>query len=207
MKLAVFDFDSTLMDGETIDLLAKANGSFEAVCAITKEAMGGKMDFYQSLKLRVATLKGMPLSKVRDVCENLNYNPGAKELITALKERDYRVVVFSGGFDEGVEAGRKILGYDANFSNYLHRTDGILTGEVGGEMMFGYSKGRMLAKLQMLLKVSREDTIVIGDGANDISMFPYASKKVAFCAKPVLREAANIVIDEKNLMLLEPYLD
>ena len=117
------------------------------------------------------------------------------------------MVVFSGGFDEGVEAGRKILGYDANFSNYLHRTDGILTGEVGGEMMFGYSKGRMLAKLQMLLKVSREDTIVIGDGANDISMFPYASKKVAFCAKPVLREAANIVIDEKNLMLIEPYLD
>ena len=207
MKLAVFDFDSTLMDGETIDLLAKANGSFDAVCAITKEAMGGGMNFHQSLKLRVATLKGMPLSKVYAVCENLSYNPGAKELITTLKARGYRVVVFSCGFDEGVEAGKKILGYDTNFSNTLHHTDGILTGEVGGEMMFGYSKGRMLVKLQMLLKVSPKDTIVIGDGANDISMFPYADKKIAFCAKPILREAANIVIDEKNLMLVEKYLD
>ncbi|TLD83201.1 phosphoserine phosphatase SerB [Helicobacter sp. MIT 11-5569] len=207
MKLAVFDFDSTLMDGETIDLLAQANGSTDAVRTITKEAMGGKMDFHQSLKLRVATLKGMPLSKVHSVCENLKYNLGAKELINILKAKDYKVVVFSGGFDEGVCAGQKALGYHIHFSNTLHHKDGILTGEVGGEMMFNYSKGRMLEKIQTLLNATYENTIAIGDGANDISMFKYAKKKIAFCAKPVLREAANIIIDEKDLMQIAKHLD
>lgn len=206
MKLAVFDFDSTLMDGETIDLLAQANGSADAVREITKEAMAGKLDFYHSLRKRVATLKGMPLKKVLEVCNNLVYNPGAKELIESLKKRDYKVVVFSGGFDEGVSAGQKALGYHIHFSNTLHHENGLLTGKVGGEMMFNYSKGRMLKKIQILLGVTYEDTIVIGDGANDISMFKYAQKKVAFCAKPLLKEAANIVIDEKNLMLIEAYL-
>ncbi len=207
LKLAVFDFDSTLMDGETINLLADANGSAEKVSQITKEAMAGKLEFYHSLQKRVETLKGMPLEKVYEVCNHFNYNPGAQELITGLKKRNYKVIVFSGGFDEGVSAGQKVLGYDMYFSNTLHHKNGILTGEVGGEMMFAYSKGRMLEKLQSLLNATYETTIVIGDGANDISMFKYASKKVAFCAKPILREAANIVIDEKNLMLVEKYLD
>ena len=107
MKLAVFDFDSTLMDGETIDLLARAHGSTQEVSDITKEAMAGKLDFYHSLKKRVKTLKGMPLQQVCEVCEGLTYNKGAKEIIEILKEKDYKVVVFSGGFDEGVSAGEK----------------------------------------------------------------------------------------------------
>ncbi|MBX7490124.1 phosphoserine phosphatase SerB [Helicobacter turcicus] len=207
MKLAIFDFDSTLMNGETIDLLAQANGSADAVQTITKEAMGGKMDFHQSLKLRVATLKGMPLTKVQEVCNSLKYNLGAKELIEELKARNYKIVVFSGGFDEGVSAGQKVLGYHIHFSNKLHHKDGILTGEVGGEMMFNYSKGRMTEKIQTLLNATYESTIAIGDGANDVSMFHCAKKKVAFCAKPILKEAANIVIDEKNLMLIAKHLD
>lgn len=207
MKLAVFDFDSTLMDGETIDLLALANHSEAEVSQITKEAMAGKLDFHDSLKRRVATLKGMPLEKVYAVCNHLHYNFGAKELIAELKKRDYKVVVFSGGFDEGVSAGQKVLGYDMYFSNTLHRKDNVLTGEVGGEMMFAYSKGRMLEKLQILLNATYQATIVIGDGANDVSMFDYAEKKVAFCANAVLKEAANIIIDEKNLMLIKEYLD
>lgn len=207
MKLAVFDFDSTLMDGETIDLLALANHSEVEVSQITKEAMAGKLDFHDSLKRRVATLKGMPLEKVYAVCNHLQYNLGAKELIAELKRQDYKIVVFSGGFDEGVRAGQKALGYDMYFSNVLHHKDNVLTGEVGGEMMFAYSKGRMLEKLQILLNATYETTIVIGDGANDISMFAYASKKVAFCANVVLKEAANIIVDEKNLMLIKDYLD
>ncbi|WP_297571544.1 phosphoserine phosphatase SerB [Helicobacter sp. UBA3407] len=207
MKLAVFDFDSTLMDGETIDLLARANNSEAEVSKITKEAMAGQLDFYDSLKKRVATLKGMPLEKVYAVCNHLRYNPGAKELIAELKTRDYKIVVFSGGFDEAVSAGQKALGYDMYFSNILHRKNNILTGEVGGEMMFAYSKGRILEKLQILLNATYETTIVIGDGANDISMFKYASKKVAFCANIVLQEAANIIIDKKDLMLIKTYLD
>ncbi|WP_297813614.1 phosphoserine phosphatase SerB [uncultured Helicobacter sp.] len=207
MKLAVFDFDSTLMDGETINLLARSNGSEEEVSQITKEAMAGKLDFHDSLKKRVATLKGMPLEKVYAVCNHFSYNRGAKELIMEFKKRNYKIIVFSGGFDEGVSAGQKALGYDMYFSNTLHRKGNVLTGEVGGEMMFSYSKGRMLEKLQILLNATYENTIVIGDGANDVSMFPYANKKVAFCAKAVLQEAANIIIEKKDLMLIKPYLD
>ncbi len=207
MKLAVFDFDSTLMDGETIDLLARAHGSEEKVQQITKEAMEGHMDFHQSLKLRVETLKGMSLQRVQEVCDHLTYNPGAKEFIDTLKERGYKIVVFSGGFEESVSAGQRKLGYHAHFSNTLHHRDGILTGEVGGEMMFSYSKGRLLRKIQALLGTSYEDTIAIGDGANDLSMFQCAKQKVAFCAKPILKEAANIIIDKKNLMLIADYLN
>ena len=148
----------------------------------------------------------MTLQQVCEVCEGLTYNKGAKEIIEILKEKDYKVVVFSGGFDEGVSAGKKALGYDVHFSNTLHHKDGLLTGKVGGEMMFAYSKGRMLEKIQTLLGVSYENTIVVGDGANDISMFQYAQKKVAFCAKEILKKAANIVIDTKDLSLIKNYL-
>lgn len=206
MKLAVFDFDSTLMDGETINLLAKAYGKEEEVSFITKEAMEGKLDFYHSLKKRVATLKGMSLGSVYNVCSNLKYNHGAKEIIEYLKNHDYKVVVFSGGFDEGVSAGKEALGYDMHFSNTLHHSNGILTGSVGGEMMFSYSKGRMLEKIQQILGVSYDDTIAVGDGANDLSMFYHASKKVAFCAKEKLRSAANIVIDTKDLSIIKNYI-
>lgn len=206
MKLAVFDFDSTLMAGETINLLAKAYGKEQEVSEVTKEAMAGKLDFYHSLKKRVKTLQGMPLVQVHEVCENLAYNQGAKEIIGILKEKGYKVVVFSGGFDEGVSAGQRALGYDVHFSNTLHHREGLLTGKVGGEMMFSYSKGRMLEKIQTLLGVNRANTLVVGDGANDISMFQYADKKVAFCAKEVLKKAANIVIDTKDLSLIQNYL-
>ena len=206
MKLAVFDFDSTLMDGETINLLAKAYGTEEEVMKITQEAMNGELDFYHSLVKRVGTLKGMPLALVEEVCNNLTYFYGAKELIKALKNKDYKVVVFSGGFDEGVNAAKKILGYDMHFSNTLHHRNGILTGEVGGEMMFSYSKGRMLRKVQAILCVGEEDTIVVGDGANDISMFPYAKKTVAFCAKEVVKKFANIVVDKQDLTEIIAYI-
>ncbi len=206
MNLAVFDFDSTLMDGETIDFLAKDFGIEDEVAEITKRAMSGELDFYQSLKRRVALLKGMSVSRVDEICKNLPYIDGAKETIEELKRRDYRVVCFSGGFWNATRVAREDLGFDADFSNILHSEDGVLSGEVGGEMMFGYSKGEMLARIQNLLRVSVENTIAVGDGANDASMFPYASKKVAFCAKPYLNERANIIIEEKNLKEVLKYL-
>ena len=206
MKLAVFDFDSTLMDGETINLLAKAYGKEKEVSEITKAAMNGEFEFHQSLKKRVAILKGMPKSLVEEVCENFSYIKGAKELICALKEKDYKVVVFSGGFDEGVSAGQKVLGFDAFFANSLHYTEDVLSGAVGGEMMFSYSKGRMLKKIQDLLSVKIENTIATGDGANDMSMFPYASKKIAFCGKEILKKSANIIVDNKDLTEIIKYI-
>lgn len=201
-KLAVFDFDSTLMDGETIEIIASEIGLQEEVAKITKRAMEGELDFFDSLTHRVSLLKGIRLSRVDEICRSLPYMPGAKETVKKLKERGFTVVCFSGGFKNATGYAKDILGYNADFSNILHTKDGILTGKVGGEMMFSDSKGEMLQKLQALLKVSPENTIAVGDGANDLSMFKYADTRVAFCAKQCLKEAATICIEEKDLRLL-----
>lgn len=199
MKLAVFDFDSTLMDGETIDILAQEFGLGDEVKKITEEAMSGRLDFFESLIQRVALLKGMPYKKVVDICKDLPLMKGSYEIVTELKKMDYKAVCFSGGFRVGTSPAKEKLGLDADFSNILHEKDGVLTGLVGGDMMFGYSKGDMIRRLQNLLKVSKEDTLVCGDGANDLSMFAEANTKIAFCAKEVLKKEANIVIDTKDL--------
>lgn len=207
MKLAVFDFDSTLMDGETLEFLAKEFNLQDKVAAITKEAMEGKIDFFESLIKRVALLKGLEQAKVEKICRELPLMNGAKETITELKKAGYKTVCFSGGFKSATIPAREYLGFDADFSNILHFKDGKMTGLVGGEMMFSTSKGEMLVTLQRLLGVTEENTVAVGDGANDLSMFKHAAKRVAFCAKPVLREAANIIIAEKDLtQLLQPVI-
>lgn len=202
MKLAVFDFDSTLMDGETIDFLAKELGLEEKVANITHLAMSGKLDFFESLITRVALLKGLPYDQVLKICKDLPLMTGAYEAVKGLKERGYKVVCFSGGFREATSPAAKKLGIDADFANFLHHKDGILSGQVGGDMMFGFSKGDMLHRLQKLLGVSVKNTIAVGDGANDKSMFEFANKKIAFCAKDVLKKEANIIIDTKDLSLI-----
>ena len=207
MKLAVFDFDSTLMDGETLEFLAKEFNLQDKVAAITKEAMEGKIDFFESLIKRVALLKGLEQAKVEKICRELPLMNGAKETITELKKAGYKTVCFSGGFKSATIPAREYLGLDADFSNILHFKDGKMTGLVGGEMMFSTSKGEMLVTLQRLLGVTEENTVAVGDGANDLSMFKHAATRVAFCAKPVLREAANIIIAEKDLtQLLQPVI-
>lgn len=198
-KLAVFDFDSTLMDGETIEIIAAELGLEDKVRRITKQAMEGKLDFFDSLTYRVALLKGISEKRVNEICQNLSYMPGAKETIAALKRKGCTVVCFSGGFKNATEYAKNILGYDADFSNILHAKDGILTGQVGGEMMFSDSKGQMLRKLQSILKIEPEDTIAVGDGANDLSMFRYAKTRVAFCAKDCLIRKATHTIYKKDL--------
>lgn len=199
MKLAVFDFDSTLMDGETIDFLAKPLGLEKKVAAITTEAMAGRLDFFESLIERVALLKGLPYAKAVEICKDLPLMPGAYETIGELKKQGYKVVCFSGGFRIGTSPAKDKLGLDADFSNVLHEKDGVLTGLVGGDMMFGFSKGDMIQRIQSMLGVSKENTLVAGDGANDVSMFKYASKRVAFCANDILKKEANIIIDTKDL--------
>lgn len=202
MKLAVFDFDSTLMDGETIEFLAREFGLEDKVKTITDRAMRGEIDFFESLTSRVKLLKGLPVKRVDEICQGLPIMPGAEKAIKGLKSKGYKVVCFSGGFKNATVPFCKKLGIDADFSNILHSKDEILTGLVGGEMMFGYSKGEILKRVQKLLEITAAETLAVGDGANDLSMFKYADKKVAFCGKPILREAANILIDEKDLSLL-----
>lgn len=199
MKLAVFDFDSTLMEGETLEFIAKEYGIEKLMKEITLSAMEGKTDFFESLTKRVALLKGVKEEKINEICKNLPYTKGAKETIAELKKAGYKVVCFSGGYETATIPAQQILGYDAQFSNILHFKNGEMTGHVGGEMMFGDSKGKMLKRLQTLLNIGEEDTMTVGDGANDLSMFKFAKTKVAFCAKPVVRENANVIIENKDL--------
>ena len=199
MKLAVFDFDSTLMDGETIDFLAEPLGLKDKVASITEMAMRGELDFFESLIMRVKLLEGLEEKKVNEICHNLPYMFGAKETISELKKMGYKVLCFSGGFKNATSYAKDILGFDADFSNILHSKNGILTGLVGGEMMFSNSKGEMIKRMQAVLGITSKDTLVVGDGANDLSMFKYADTCVAFCAKDVLKKEATIVIEEKDL--------
>ncbi|MCB4763753.1 MAG: phosphoserine phosphatase SerB [Sulfurovum sp.] len=198
-KLAIFDFDSTLMDGETIDFLAKPLGIEEQVATITERAMAGELDFFKSLVARVALLEGLEKVKVDNICINLPLMHGAAEVVAELKKRGYTVVCFSGGFRNATKPICERLGIDADFSNFLHDENGILTGKVGGEMMYSDAKGDMTIRIQKLLGVGYEDTLVVGDGANDLSMFAHANTRIAFCAKSILKEAATHCVDVKDL--------
>lgn len=206
MKLAVFDFDSTLMEGETLEFIAREYNIEDLMRKITTEAMEGKIDFFESLIERVKLLKGAKETKIKEICENLPYTKGAKETIKELHKMGYKVVCFSGGYETATIPAQNILGYDAQFSNILHFKNGEMTGLLGGEMMFSNSKGKMLKRLQTLFDIKEEDTLTVGDGANDLSMFQYAKKRAAFCAKPVLKEKANIIIENKDLTELLNYL-
>lgn len=206
MKIAVFDFDSTLMEGETLEFIAKEYNMEELMKQITTQAMEGKIDFFESLIKRVELLKGAKEDKVKNICENLPYTKGAKETVKELKKMGYKVVCFSGGYETATIPAQQHLGYDAQFANILHFKNGEMTGKLGGEMMFSDSKGKMLQRLQKLLNITPEDTLTVGDGANDLSMFKYAGKRAAFCAKPVLKEQANIIIENKDLTEILNYL-
>ena len=199
MKLAVFDFDSTLMDGETIDFLAEPLGLEQKVADITKRAMAGDLDFFESLVERVSLLKGLSVDEVNSICASLPMMNGSKEVVRELKQKGYKVVCFSGGFRNATTPACKALGIDADFSNILHHEDGVLTGRVGGDMMFGFSKGDMIVRLQNLLGVSEDNTLVVGDGANDLSMFKHASTRVAFGANHILQKEATHIVDSGDL--------
>ncbi len=199
IKLAIMDFDSTLMDGETIDFLAKPMGVESEVSAITDKAMQGNLDFFESLVQRVSLLKGLDEIEAMRIFHSLPYMPGAAELIARLREKNIKVIVFSGGFRPATSKAREDLGFDADFSNILHVRDGKLSGLVGGDMMFSDSKGDMMQRLQGLLNISRAETLAVGDGANDLSMFAHADTRVAFCARQILKAEATHEVNQRDL--------
>jgi len=204
--LVLFDLDSTLIEEETIDELAKLVGVEEEVKKITKDAMNGKIDFEESLRKRVALLKGLPIDSVKELVSKLKITKGAREAIEELKNRGYVVGVISGGFNIVTERIKKDLNLDYAYSNELIVKDEKLTGEVRGRVMSPTAKGEILEEIARRENIDLKDTVVVGDGANDIGMFKKAGFRIAFCAKEVLKKNADVVIDRRDLREILKYV-
>lgn len=200
--LLVMDVDSTLINEEVIELLADAAGRRAEVAAITERAMRGELDFAASLRERVATLAGLPMTTLGDIAGQVTLTPGASELVEAMHARGCPVGVVSGGFMEVLEPLAKELGLDFWAANHLEVIDGQLSGRIRGDIVDAAAKEHYLRLWANRLGIPMARTIAMGDGANDLAMVRAAGFGVAFCAKPVLVEAADAVIDERDLRLL-----
>ena len=204
-KLAAFDMDSTLISIECIDEIAAMAGKKEEVAAITEAAMRGEItDFKDSLRRRLALLKGVPESALeRVLAERLEFNPGARELCAALKAAGLKLVLVSGGFTYFTRYVAEQLGMDFVRSNELEFKDGALTGglvmQAWGEICDGEEKRRMLIECCERIGCSSEQSIAVGDGANDLPMMGAAGLSVAYHAKPKVREQAMVAINEGGL--------
>ena len=204
-KLAAFDMDSTLINIECIDEIAAAAGKKEEVAAITEAAMRGEItDFKDSLRRRLALLKGVPLAALEQVLRTkLQFNPGARELCAALKAAGLKLVLVSGGFTFFTRHVAEQLGMDFVRSNELAFEDGALTGQLvmqpWGEICDGEEKRRMLLQCAAEIGATPTQCMAVGDGANDLPMMGAAGLSVAYHAKPKVREQAMVAINEGGL--------
>ena len=199
-RLIVFDVDSTLIQGEVIEMLAARVGAQDAVAAITEAAMRGELDFAESLHRRVATLAGLPAEVLDEVGEQLELTPGARTTIRTLRRLGYHVGVVSGGFRQVIDPLAHELMLDFVAANQLEIVDGTITGRVVGQIIDRAGKAKALRECAHLAGVPMEQTVAVGDGANDIDMLAAAGLGIAFNAKPALREVADA-------SLSHPYLD
>lgn len=199
-RLIVFDVDSTLVQGEVIEMLAARAGAEGKVAAITDAAMRGELDFAQSLEQRVATLAGLPASIIDEVADALELMPGARTTIRTLRRLGYACGLVSGGFRRIIEPLAEELMIDYVAANELEIIDGTLTGRVIGPIVDRAGKASALKEFANQVGVPMAQTVAVGDGANDIDMLAAAGLGIAFNAKPALREVADA-------SLSHPYLD
>ena len=204
-KLIAFDMDSTLINIECIDEIADAAGRKAEVAAITEAAMRGEItDFKDSLRRRVALLKGVPESALHAVFEErLRLNPGAQQLVDTCKAQGMKVLLVSGGFTFFADRVCEMLRIDFSRSNVLDIHNGVLTGQVvsqdWGDICDGAEKRKMLLQVCAQLGISTQQAIAIGDGANDLPMMGEAGLSVAYHAKPKVREQAMVAINQGGL--------
>ena len=198
-RLVVFDMDSTLIQCEVIDELAKAAGTGDEVAAITEAAMRGEIPFNESFERRLGTLRGLDESVLRQIADELPITEGADRLISTLKQLGYKVGILSGGFSYFANHLKERWGLDCVSANELGIVDGKLTGEVKGEIVNGERKAELLQKMAAGYGIDMRQTVAVGDGANDLPMLSIAGLGVAFHAKPLVRESARHSISTLGL--------
>ena len=198
-RLVVFDMDSTLIDAEVIDELAIEAGVGEQVAAITEAAMQGEIDFKQSFTQRMALLKGLDTSVLQSVAERLRLNEGAEHLISTLKKLGYKTAIVSGGFTFFGEYLQQRLGVDYVYANQLDIKDGLVTGQVSGDIIDGQRKAELLREIAEKEGLKLQQVIAVGDGANDLPMLGIAGLGIAFRAKPLVKASAEQSISNLGL--------
>jgi phosphoserine phosphatase len=199
-RLVVMDVDSTLIQGEVIEMIAAHAGFEDQVAAITESAMAGEIDFTESLRARVALLSGVPESALSDVYDALVYAPGARTMIRTLKRLGYRFALVSGGFTQIIERIAAELDVDYYAANQLEVVDGLLTGQILGDVIDRAGKADALRRFADEARIPVKNTVAIGDGANDLDMLAASGLGIAFNAKPVVRDQARTSVNV-------PYLD
>ncbi|HEY9379368.1 MAG TPA: phosphoserine phosphatase SerB [Jiangellaceae bacterium] len=199
-RLVVLDVDSTLVQGEVIEMLAERAGVRDEVAAVTSAAMRGELDFSAALRDRVRLLAGLPVSAFAEICEQVTLAPGARTLVRTLKRLDYRLAIVSGGFTQITDHLVRELGIDYAASNTVEVIDGRLTGELVEPILDRAGKAAAMVRFAEQAGVPLAQTIAVGDGANDLDMIARAGLGVAFNAKPLVRDAADAAVNV-------PYLD
>ena len=205
--LCVMDVDGTLILEEVIDLLGREAGREEEISQITSRAMRGELDFDSSLRKRVSFLGGLPVSVFEKVFNSIHLSPNAQKFISILQKNGILVGLVSGGFTPIVERLAKFLSISYFSANQLEVKDGLLTGTLVGQIISPQVKKETLEKWREKLKLSKERTIAIGDGANDLFMLKSAGLGIAFCGKEVLKKEIPNHVDKRDFLEVLPLID
>ena len=205
-RVVLFDCDSTIIQEEVIDELAKVAGVGEAVQSMTAQAMNGEISYVDSVKKRVSLLKGLTVNQLEMLTQAIHLTPGAEELISTLHHMGYKVGVVSGGFTFFTDYLKERLNLDYVFANELAVENGLVTGEIKGEIVDAEKKGSILKKIAKLERISEDQIVAVGDGANDRFMLQSAGLAIAFSPKEILKEYSDGMITTDNLSGLRYFL-
>ena len=198
-RLIVLDVDSTLITSEVIEMIAARAGTEAEVAAVTEAAMRGEIDFAESLRQRVATLAGVPDTVFAEVLDEVRFTPGAEELVGTLQSEGWTAALVSGGFEEVVAPLAARIGIDRFRGNRLETADARLTGRTIGPVIDRAAKAAALLEFCAELGIAPADAVAVGDGANDLDMMAAAGLGVAFNAKPVVQQQADVAVNAPRL--------